>query len=47
MACQGCINRQRKLVKFLCKKADSFACKKARERLERMLAPPTEKKTWK
>jgi hypothetical protein len=41
MACQGCINRQRKLVEKLCRKPDGRWCKKARERLERMLAQQT------
>lgn len=45
MACQGCVNRQRKLVKLLCKKPDSALCRKAKERLERMQSPKTEAKT--
>lgn len=36
MACQNCILRQRRLVEFLCKKPDGWACRKARERLARM-----------
>ena len=36
MACQGCINRQKKLVAYLCKKPDSRLCLKAKARLERM-----------
>jgi hypothetical protein len=36
MPCQGCINRQRKLVKKLCAKPDSYLCRKARERLQKM-----------
>lgn len=42
MACQGCINRQRALVKRLCTKPDSFLCRKARERLQRMTATKPE-----
>jgi hypothetical protein len=37
MACQGCINRQRKLVEKLCKSPDGWLCRKAKQRLERML----------
>lgn len=36
MACQGCIQRQKRIVQVLCKKPDSALCRKARERLERM-----------
>jgi len=43
MACQGCINRQRKLVRMLCKKPDSRWCKKAQERLARMESQQQEK----
>jgi hypothetical protein len=39
MACQGCISRQRRLVKYLCKKPDSKLCQRAKARLERMLKP--------
>jgi hypothetical protein len=39
MACQGCIDRQRRLVKILCKKPDSKLCQRAKARLERMLNP--------
>lgn len=39
MACQGCINRQRRLVQLLCKKPDSRLCRKAQERLDKMTAP--------
>jgi hypothetical protein len=42
MACQGCINRQRMLVKRLCKKPDSPLCRKAQARLQRMTASKTE-----
>jgi hypothetical protein len=46
MPCQGCINRQRKLVEKLCaKRPDCLLCRKARARLERMLGKPAEKKT--
>lgn len=38
MACQGCINRQSKLVRLLCKRPDSSLCRKAKERLARMQA---------
>jgi hypothetical protein len=38
MVCQGCINRQRKLVERLCRYPESRFCKSARARLERMLA---------
>lgn len=41
MACQGCINRQRRLVNLLCKKPDSALCRKALARLERMLKGST------
>lgn len=44
MACQGCINRQRKLVEKLCKDSDSWLCRSARARLERMTAPTKGKK---
>lgn len=37
MACASCIARQRRLVKFLCKKPDGRFCKRAQARLERML----------
>lgn len=49
MACQRCINSQRKLVERLCKKPDSWLCRKAAKRLERMLGDgkPTERKTEK
>jgi hypothetical protein len=44
MACQGCINRQRRWAEYLCKKKpDSKLCLKAKARLERMLAPTKEK----
>lgn len=36
MACQGCINRQKKLVNLLCRKGLSRLCVKAQERLARM-----------
>lgn len=36
MACQGCISRQLKLVRLLCKKPESYLCRKARERLAKM-----------
>lgn len=36
MACQGCINRQKTLVRLLCKRPDSRLCKKAQERLAKM-----------
>lgn len=36
MPCQACINRQRRIVDKLCKKPDSWLCRKARERLEKM-----------
>lgn len=36
MACQGCLNRQRKLVAWLCRKSDSKLCQKAKARLEKM-----------
>lgn len=39
MACQGCINRQRKFVALVCKKPDSALCRKAMARLEKMTAP--------
>jgi hypothetical protein len=43
MPCQGCINRQRKLVEKLCaKRPDGLLCRKARSRLERMTAPKPE-----
>jgi hypothetical protein len=47
VACQGCINRQRKLVEKLCKSPDSWLCRKAKARLERMLGDgkPTERKS--
>jgi len=38
MACQGCIARQRKLTRWLCKNPESRRCKLAQARLERMLA---------
>jgi hypothetical protein len=38
MACQRCIGRQRKLVRLLCRNPDSYLCRKAQERLARMLA---------
>lgn len=41
MACQGCISRQRKLVRWLCKNPDSKLCRRAKARLERMLAKET------
>lgn len=44
MACQMCINRQKRLVEVFCKKPDSWACRKAKARLERMLAPIEAKK---
>jgi len=47
MACQGCINRQRKLVQLLCKKPDSVLCRKAKERLKRMQAKQVEETKWK
>lgn len=36
MACQSCINRQRRLVKMLCQRPDSYLCKKAQDRLAKM-----------
>lgn len=47
MACQGCINRQRRLVELLCKKPDSVLCRKAKERLKRMQSPKPEATRWK
>ena len=44
MACQWCINRQKKLVALLCKKPDSRMCQKAKARLEKMLVPLPETK---
>lgn len=44
MACQGCINRQIRLVKMLCKNPDSALCRKATARLEKMQAPNPETK---
>jgi hypothetical protein len=44
MACQGCISRQRRLVKVLCKNPDGALCRKAKARLERMLAKASEEK---
>lgn len=44
MACQGCISRQRRLVRMLCKNPDSTLCRKAKERLEKMLAQPAKEK---
>lgn len=43
MACQGCINRQKSLVKLFCKKPDSVLCRKARQRLEKMQQPEVKK----
>jgi hypothetical protein len=37
MGCQGCINRQRRLVNLLCKKPGSALCRRAQARLEKML----------
>jgi hypothetical protein len=37
--CQGCIDRQRRLVKLLCKNPNSVWCARAKARLERMLKP--------
>lgn len=46
MACQGCINRQRKLVEKFCpKKPDGWICRKAKARLERMLEQQAKEKT--
>lgn len=42
MTCQGCINRQKRLVAYLCKKTNGRLCAKAQARLQKMLAP-TEK----
>lgn len=42
MACQGCINRQKKLVNLLCRKGLSSLCIKAQERLSRMEVKPPE-----
>lgn len=42
MACQGCINRQKKLVSLLCRKGLSKFCVKAQERLARMEGIPQE-----
>lgn len=36
MTCKGCLDRQRKLVKWLCKKPDSLLCRKAKARLKKM-----------
>lgn len=44
MPCQGCINRQRRLVQLVCKKPDSHFCRKAVARLAKMTAPLPEKK---
>lgn len=44
MACQGCVNRQRKIVQLLCKKPDSALCRKAKARLERMQMGATKDK---
>lgn len=39
MACKFCIGKQQALVRMLCKRPDSRLCKKAQERLARMLEP--------
>jgi hypothetical protein len=41
MSCKGCIARQRKWTDYICKKRpDGRLCKKAQERLAKMLAQP-------
>jgi hypothetical protein len=37
MPCQSCIDRQRKLVKLLCKNPNSKWCQRAKARLDRIL----------
>jgi len=37
MACQACIDRARRLVRWLCKKSEGRLCVKARAKLARML----------
>jgi hypothetical protein len=37
MACK-CIDRQKKLVEWLCRKGETSICKRARARLEKMIA---------
>lgn len=44
MACKGCIARQERLVRLLCRKPDGTLCRKARERLERMKNPERKSK---
>lgn len=43
MACKSCVERQRKLVKLLCKFPDSKLCKRAVRRLELMTQQPEKK----
>ena len=43
MACQGCMNRQRKLVELACKKPNSWLCRRAMARLARMESERKEK----
>ena len=39
MACQKCINRQKKIVEYLCKKSEGYLCRRAQKRLKNMEAP--------